>query len=115
MGVVKRRRSRSETEPIRMIAASALHLTVFPGWYSSQCIMWPKIVIIFHKALCYFPYFIQAVKQISIQNVFTVSFVKPFDVGILGWFAGNNVFKSDPVGKTPLLCYFGHKFRPVIH
>ena len=115
MGVVKRRRSRSETEPIRMIAVFAVHLSVFPGWYSAQCIVWSEVIIVIHKFLCYFPYFVQGVKQVSIQNASPVSFVKPFNVGILCWFAGNYVFKRNSIGSAPLLCYFGHKFGPIVH
>src|SRR5690606_21354937 len=103
MGVVKRRRSRSVTEPIRMISVYAVHLSVFPGWYSAQCIMWSEVVVVIHKILCYFPYFSQGIKQVSIQNVSPVSFIKPLDICILGRFTGDYVFKPDFICKTPLL------------
>ena len=87
MGVVKRRLSRSVTEPIRMIAVFAVHLSVFSGWYTAQRIKWPEVVVVIHKFLCYFSDFIQCVKLVSIQNTSPISFVKSFDISILCRFA----------------------------
>ncbi len=115
MGIVERRRSRSGTKPIRGIGTFCHQLTVHPGGYPSKRIMRPKVVIIIHKYLRYFPYFFKIVEQIGIQYRLAVRLVEPLDLCILCRLAGLDVFEPDLVHFTPLLCYFGHKFRAVVH
>jgi len=115
MGVVKRRRSRSETEPIKGIGAFGHKFPVLSGRYTTQSIVRPVVVVIIHKFLRNLPYFIKVVEQISVQYRLAVGFVESLDVRILSGLSRLYILKPYFIHFAPFLCYFGHKLRTIVH
>lgn len=72
-------------------------------------------VIFSQPALCNFPCFIQCSEQIKIKYFCSVCSVKPFDKGILRWFAGPDKFQYHTMLFRPLCQRQRDQLRAVIH
>ena len=73
------------------------------------------MVIIVHPDLCLFPYLVDFLKYVLAKNPSSIGTVKPFHKGILGRFAGLNVFKFYLVHLAPIVRYMGNELWAVVH
>ena len=62
-----------------------------------------------------FPHFLQAPKQVEIQDLIPVRAVLPFDKGILGGTAGLNAIDQHAISFSPILKGLSEEIWSVVH
>src|SRR5215210_6466191 len=85
------------------------------GRYTLKCRVRTDSVVVFEPTLSNVANLLKVLKQISIQNIFSVGAVEALNVGILRWFARLDMEQLDVFLLCPALQSLRDQLRAVIH
>lgn len=94
---------------------NSVKLCIFYGWYFTQCVVEPMIVIILHPNLCLVPYLNVIREYVFIKDPSSVASIEPFYKSILGGFSRLDMFELYPVHLALIVGYVCYEFWAVVH